>query len=59
MMCDANGAGEVDATSFGGNHQGAGGNVLFVDASVQWLNADAWTNDTIRTTNDFTCIVFQ
>jgi hypothetical protein len=56
VICDANGGGEVTDTGFGGNHQGAGGNLLFVDASVQWYNADMWTNPVIRNTNgaDFT-----
>jgi hypothetical protein len=46
-MCDANGAAAVTATdsttnSFGVNHQGAGGNVLYNDASVQWVNTADW-----------------
>lgn len=49
VMSDANGAGKIattDATtnSFGANHQGAGGNVLYNDASVQWVNTAEWTN---------------
>jgi prepilin-type N-terminal cleavage/methylation domain-containing protein len=47
VMCDANGAAAVAATdsttnSFGANHQGAGGNVLYNDASVQWVNTADW-----------------
>jgi prepilin-type N-terminal cleavage/methylation domain-containing protein/prepilin-type processing-associated H-X9-DG protein len=33
-----NGNGNINATTFGGNHGGKGGNVLYVDGSVVWLN---------------------
>ncbi len=48
MACDKDGAaGSVTASSFGGNHAGKGGNVLYVDGSVVWVNngdtaADEW-----------------
>lgn len=47
LMSDANGAAKIVATdnttnSFGVNHQGAGGNVLYNDASVQWVNTEQW-----------------
>jgi prepilin-type processing-associated H-X9-DG protein len=54
LACDKNGgstsdAGNVDADSFGGNHQGAGGNALYVDGSVSWVNASDWDDDDTRT----------
>jgi prepilin-type N-terminal cleavage/methylation domain-containing protein/prepilin-type processing-associated H-X9-DG protein len=48
MACDKDGIDEnVTDSSFGGNHAGKGGNVLFVDGSVVWVNygttdADEW-----------------
>ncbi len=32
--------GDTSGTAWGGNHQEAGGNMLFVDGSVRWINAD-------------------
>ena len=34
------GTGDNSPTAWGGNHQEAGGNMLFVDGSVRWVNAD-------------------
>jgi len=37
--------GDVDSSKtdgFGGNHEEAGGNVLYVDGSVAWANLDEW-----------------
>jgi prepilin-type N-terminal cleavage/methylation domain-containing protein len=47
IMCDKNGAAasNVTATAFGGNHGGHGGNCLYIDASVVWVNltgSDGW-----------------
>ncbi len=37
---DKNGTtGDTSGSAWGGNHQGAGGNMLFVDGSVRWVNA--------------------
>ncbi len=39
VACDKDGVNEnVTATTFGGNHAGKGGNLLFVDGSVVWVN---------------------
>jgi prepilin-type N-terminal cleavage/methylation domain-containing protein/prepilin-type processing-associated H-X9-DG protein len=45
LMCDKNGTG-ADPTSdiqspgtWGGNHRGEGGNILFVDGHVEWYNS--------------------
>ena len=47
LACDKNTtiagtAVDVTATGFGGNHRGAGGNVLHIDGSVSWENAGRW-----------------
>lgn len=39
LGCDKNGdAGNVSQSDFGGNHAGKGGNCLYVDGSVIWIN---------------------
>jgi prepilin-type processing-associated H-X9-DG protein len=40
--CDKDGGTNVAAASFGGNHDGAGGNILFIDGSVQWYEKSSW-----------------
>ena len=43
---DKNGSNNVavtDNAQFGGNHNGAGGNLLFVDGHVEWLNSASLT----------------
>jgi type II secretion system protein G len=42
IMCDGSGSSNVTATVFGGNHQGNGGNGLYIDASVAWINTKDW-----------------
>jgi len=37
--------GRVNATSFGGNHASAGGNVGRVDGSVEWITTAQWLRD--------------
>jgi len=47
IMCDKNGGFDSNVTAvteFGGNHQGAGGNCLYIDASVAWVNKSDFTN---------------
>ena len=40
FACDKDGAnGNVSPTAFGGNHAGKGGNLLYVDGSVVWVNS--------------------
>ena len=50
VVCDKNGASNdvLDTVTpvedgFGGNHQGSGGNTLYVDGSVSWVNDNGWT----------------
>ena len=44
VVCDKNDGSNVTATAFGGNHnEGAGGNVLFIDGSVNWVNTEDWS----------------
>jgi prepilin-type processing-associated H-X9-DG protein len=45
--CDKNGTNSVTegANGFGGNHQGDGGNILYIDGSVLWVKATTWEND--------------
>jgi prepilin-type processing-associated H-X9-DG protein len=56
LACDKNGGSTADTaagtvgnetTLFGGNHDSKGGNVLFCDGSVQWINAKTadWTSN--------------
>lgn len=40
----AAGEGIVNATQFGGNHAGDGGNVLYIDGSVSWVRSVEWMN---------------
>jgi type II secretion system protein G len=44
IMFDKNGGTNAtsQSTGFGGNHQSAGGNALYIDASVVWLNLSDW-----------------
>lgn len=43
--CDKDGTvGDVTQSSFGGNHAGSGGNVLYIDGSVSWAKAVVWKN---------------
>ncbi len=42
LAADKDGEDETDANNFGGNHDEAGGNVLFIDGSVRWQNVAAW-----------------
>jgi len=43
--CDKDGENEdVTAGSFGGNHAGDGGNVLYIDGSVSWIPVADWVN---------------
>lgn len=44
LACDKNGGTDVSTADFGGNHGGKGGNILYVDGSVSWLNSDEWDN---------------
>jgi len=45
VICDKDGASDVGLTNFGGNHADSGGNTLYVDGSVSWVNDDGnWTN---------------
>ncbi len=44
VVFDKNGGSNLCSdTTFGGNHQGAGGNGLYIDASVSWINSGSWT----------------
>ncbi|MCK5850484.1 MAG: DUF1559 domain-containing protein [Kiritimatiellae bacterium] len=56
VMCDKNGGSTVadgtlvaGATGFGENHQGDGGNALYIDGSVVWINTKetkkGWVDD--------------
>lgn len=46
LACDKNGTANVDASSFGGNHDnGKGGNCLYVDGSVVWVNSGSDSGD--------------
>jgi prepilin-type N-terminal cleavage/methylation domain-containing protein/prepilin-type processing-associated H-X9-DG protein len=46
LACDKDGANNLPTdSSFGGNHAKAGGNVLYVDGSVNWINTDEWTEN--------------
>lgn len=54
-VCDKNGTNDVTSTlpptpGFGGNHGGAGGNILYNDHSTKWVNAGTW-GDTAWGTN--------
>jgi prepilin-type N-terminal cleavage/methylation domain-containing protein/prepilin-type processing-associated H-X9-DG protein len=40
--CDKDKDNQVSESNFGGNHDGDGGNVLYVDGSVSWVRADEW-----------------
>ncbi len=55
ILCDKNGEDNnvtQSTNGFGGNHQGKGGNVLFVDGSVNWFLLDDWaTNQFVDVTN--------
>ena len=45
LALDKNGAGlPSDANHFGGNHAKKGGNVMFVDGSVRWMETGDWAN---------------
>jgi prepilin-type N-terminal cleavage/methylation domain-containing protein/prepilin-type processing-associated H-X9-DG protein len=49
VACDQNGASNVWASGsgpwdFGGNHNGEGGNVLYVDGHVEWQPGSTFTN---------------
>jgi len=44
--CDKDGSVDVTQSGFGGNHAGAGGNVLYIDGSVTWAKAAVWQNFT-------------
>ncbi len=51
LITDKNGANDtITSDSWGGNHKGEGGNILYVDGSVQWVNgsklADQYTGGT-------------
>lgn len=55
LMCDKNGTdavptGDVEGSgTWGGNHRGAGGNILFLDGHVEWYNTyDAAESGTIN-----------
>jgi prepilin-type N-terminal cleavage/methylation domain-containing protein/prepilin-type processing-associated H-X9-DG protein len=50
VMCDKNGESNVTDTAFGGNHQGDGGNCLYVDGSVSWVNTEDWDTNTYEPT---------
>ena len=39
----AAGSGSAATAGFGGNHDGKGGNVLYVDGSVTWVTIEQWT----------------
>jgi prepilin-type processing-associated H-X9-DG protein len=54
LMCDKNGTDDLPtsdvegAAAWGGNHKGAGGNVMFVDGHVEWYNSfDATESGTL------------
>jgi prepilin-type N-terminal cleavage/methylation domain-containing protein/prepilin-type processing-associated H-X9-DG protein len=43
LACDKDGPrGNVTARGFGGNHNGEGGNVLFGDGAVRWVETARW-----------------
>ncbi len=46
--CDKNGEDDVTSSpdGFGGNHAGKGGNVLYIDGSVTWIQRDNWKTNT-------------
>lgn len=48
ISCDKhdNADGNVDGSNFGGNHGKKGGNLLYNDGSVVWVNASDWTAST-------------
>ena len=37
---------DVTADAFGGNHAGRGGNAVYLDGSVTWINTSDWTTST-------------
>ena len=56
LACDKDGGspskeGNISDANFGGNHAGAGGNALFVDGSVAWINASDWHKSDESRTN--------
>ena len=65
LMADKNGTGTdsvvTDGTKWGNNHGGDGGNILFVDGHVSWLNfdvvADTTDNEGALTLSEFTNMV--
>ena len=63
LACDKNGGdnmqtdptvgGPVEgADGFGGNHGGVGGNILYIDGSVQWINTSDWASDRTNMTGN-------
>jgi prepilin-type N-terminal cleavage/methylation domain-containing protein/prepilin-type processing-associated H-X9-DG protein len=47
LACDKNGGtGDVTASAFGGNHANQGGNALYADGSVQWIQSVVWNSST-------------
>jgi prepilin-type N-terminal cleavage/methylation domain-containing protein/prepilin-type processing-associated H-X9-DG protein len=54
LACDKNGTDtKVDAAAgkFGGNHRSKGGNALFADGSVQWIETKTWDANAGTITN--------
>lgn len=43
LAVDKHGDNDVTAANFGGNHAEAGGNVVYLDGSVTWVNTRDWT----------------
>lgn len=50
-VCDKNGTNDANPTGFGGNHAGAGGNVLYNDHSTRWIQAKDWATNVWGVTN--------